>query len=362
MPAEHDGGALKGGAPRAVWFTSESDPSLVSARSVAQELRCRRQAAHLVWNPLVGDIVQMVSVTRAGSMLAGTAGNEGRVCAQIMVVGNAGQPFTDGPLSRIEQIIAWLDSWHVPHRWPAGPPLPPPQSYSFEGDRRSWARGGHFGCSQVPGSRRPDPGRIDIWKITGPDHAATGIPQQRAATAPESMAGLPESVASARSAAGAESFAMACGALLQHGNGSTGAVAGIGALPRAAGTGERTGTPPARTETVSHEPEPGGHASSGTADTGPEQSESGLDMPVRQQPVQEHWIGRIGEPPGLLTPPGLPVPRGLPGLHEVSDLPGAEDLHETRDLAQELHDAHDRPGGRQQFLPEPVPAPASMPS
>ncbi len=180
MPAKVDGGAMKGGAPRAVWLTNEVDPRAVSARSVAQTLDRQDRGAHLIWHPGFGDIIQMLPITRAGRLLNGEVGREGRVCVQIMVIGRAQEPFTDGPLIGVDSIIIWLDGWGVRRRWPAGPPLPSPQSYHSGRGRRSWARGGHFGCSQVPESTTPDPGAIDIRRVTGPDTPLADVPRPRA--------------------------------------------------------------------------------------------------------------------------------------------------------------------------------------
>jgi hypothetical protein len=162
-----------------VWFTSESDPRLISAASAAYELAGMGRPPHLVWNPYSGDIVQMVSVTRAGGLLDEIVAHEGRTCAQIMVVGHARDPFTSSPLKCLESIISWLDTWGVARRWPSGPPLPSPQSYHATRSRRQWARGGHFGYSQVPGASGPDPGAIDIRKITGPATPVAEIPRPR---------------------------------------------------------------------------------------------------------------------------------------------------------------------------------------
>lgn len=187
MPAKVDGGAMKGGAPRTVWLTNEADPRTVSARSVAQSLDQRDQGAHLIWNPCSGELVQMLPATRAGRLLGGETGREGRVCLQILVIGRAQDPFTDGPLIGLDSIVKWLDAWGVPRRWPAGPPLPSPQSYHSIRSRRPWARGGHFGCSQVPGATSPDPGGVDIRRITGPDTPVADIPRPRAVPVPETM-------------------------------------------------------------------------------------------------------------------------------------------------------------------------------
>jgi hypothetical protein len=191
MPAKLDGGAMKGGAPRTVWLTSETDPRAVSARSMAQRLDQRDRAAHLIWHPYSGEIIQMLPATRAGRLLYGEIGREGRVCVQIMVIGHAGSPFTSGPLKGLDSIISWLESWGVTRRWPAGPPLPSPQAYDSKRHRRSWARGGHFGCSQVPETTGVEPGGVDIHRITGPDTWVSDIPRPRAVPVPETFSDQP---------------------------------------------------------------------------------------------------------------------------------------------------------------------------
>jgi hypothetical protein len=167
LQSRHDGGPLQGGAPRAVWHTSENDPLRISARSVAERLEQRGKNAHVVWNPFTGETVQMVPATQAALLLPDGVGREGRRCLQIVVVGFAREPFTTGAMEGIEAIVDWLDTWQVPRRWPAGEPLPPPEAYSAEQNRRSWARGGHFGVSQVPHCQGPSPGGIDTARITG---------------------------------------------------------------------------------------------------------------------------------------------------------------------------------------------------
>jgi hypothetical protein len=188
MPARQDGGMLRGGAPRVVWLTSESDPHVVSARSVAADLIHEARPAHLVWNPCSGEVVQLVPATRAAAALGGRIGREGRVCVQIMVMGSSRDPFTTELLAGLDEIMRWLDSWGVSRRWPAGPPLPVPQSYHSGRRRRDWARGGHFGASQVPETGHPDPGAIDVRRITGPGTPMAPVPQPRPVPSPETAA------------------------------------------------------------------------------------------------------------------------------------------------------------------------------
>ena len=181
-----DGGPLNGGAPRVVWQTLGADPRAMSARTAAQSLVHLGRAPHLVWNPVQGEIVQLIPVLRAGLLLgtpedlgqmvppqrdAGAderaeANAEGRLCVQIGVVAFAWDPFTSWPMTGLPRILDWLDSWGIPRRWPAGAPAPFPHGLTTCGDRRIWARGGHFGASQVPGLTAAGPGAIDIEQLT----------------------------------------------------------------------------------------------------------------------------------------------------------------------------------------------------
>ncbi|WP_174564918.1 hypothetical protein [Actinomadura chibensis] len=147
---------------------------------MAADLIKEDRPPHLVWHPATGEIVQLLPVTRAARLLGDRIGHEGRVCVQIMVIGQSRAPFTGALLAGLDAIVQWLDSWGVARRWPAGPPLPSPQSYHSRRSRRDWAHGGHYGASQVPLAERPDPGGIDIRRITGPDTPVAPIPRPRA--------------------------------------------------------------------------------------------------------------------------------------------------------------------------------------
>lgn len=166
-----DGGPLRGGSPRVVWHTTESDPECVPAASAASELERIGRQTHLVWNPHTGGMVQTIPVTRAARALRDRGGTlapnrEGRVCLQVEVVGFAVSPFTEGPLFGLGEILRWLDTWRVPRDWPAGTPGDDPDRGDTELGRARWARGGHFGHSQVPGNAHTDPGPIDILRLT----------------------------------------------------------------------------------------------------------------------------------------------------------------------------------------------------
>jgi hypothetical protein len=204
--ARIDGGPLKGGAPRVVWQALDADPRTVSAWLAAQRLDQLGRASHLVWNPLDGEIVQLIPILRAGRSLGWPDGlnpgalpapgasaiwrparqaaaqtaagvtaaeaiaevnTEGRLCVQIGVVAFAWDPFTSRPMTGLQQILQWLDSWCIPRHWPAGQPAAFPDEQSACRDRRLWARGGHFGASQVPDLTAVGPGAVDVELITG---------------------------------------------------------------------------------------------------------------------------------------------------------------------------------------------------
>lgn len=79
----------------------------------------------------------------------------------------------------------WLDSWDIPRRWPAGCPAAFGHAHTTQRSRRLWARGGHFGASQVPCCVAAGPGAIDIQRLTG---AADGQPGSVTLTRPAAPA------------------------------------------------------------------------------------------------------------------------------------------------------------------------------
>lgn len=177
--AQTDGGPLGGGAPRVVWLTLGADPKSVSAWSAAERLNEEGRPPHLVWDPSSGDVAQLLPIVRAGCVL-GTRENieyapeaphqtasvnrEGRLCVQIGVLATPREPFTGYHMIGLAEIMAWLDSWAIPRRWPAGAPAPFRQP-ARPRSRALWALGGHFGASQVPGCDSIGPGGIDIDQI-----------------------------------------------------------------------------------------------------------------------------------------------------------------------------------------------------
>jgi hypothetical protein len=186
--AQTDGGQLRGGAPRVVWLTLGADPRVVSVWSAAQRLNQENRSPHLVWDPLTGDIAQLLPIVRAGCALGSPeyldyavdrlpnrvvgVNREGRLCVQIGVLGTPREPFTSFQMIGLASILGWLDSWQIPRRWPAGQPAPFRQ-LNRPRSRALWARGGHYGASQVPECDNVGPGGIDIDHLTRLDVGIT---------------------------------------------------------------------------------------------------------------------------------------------------------------------------------------------
>jgi hypothetical protein len=177
-----DGGQMQGGAPRVVWLTFGTDPRAISVISAAQRLNEEGRPCHLLWDPVSGNIAQLLPIVRAGCALGtrehlyyepdsgpherASVNREGRLCVQIGVLGSAREPFTSYPMEGLSNILNWLDSWQIPRRWPAGQPAPFRQA-DRPRSRVLWARGGHFGASQVPECSSIGPGGIDIDQLIG---------------------------------------------------------------------------------------------------------------------------------------------------------------------------------------------------
>lgn len=175
-----------------VWLTLDADPRVISVCSAAQRLVQENRACHLVWDPLTGDLAQLLPIVRAGCALGAPenieyapdklpyrqpgVNREGRLCVQIGVLGSPRDPFTSYQMIGLGTILAWLDSWQIPRRWPAGAPAPF-RAAARARSRALWALGGHFGASQVPDCESIGPGGIDIDQIAGADTITGELPE-----------------------------------------------------------------------------------------------------------------------------------------------------------------------------------------
>ena len=232
IPAPADGGTMKGGAPRAVWLPVYANPLVLPARAVAERLIQLGRPSHLVWNPVSGDVAQLIPVVRAARALGWPAGQgcldgpgwpagpgwargldpardpvysaaeptapaardglaaintEGRVCVQIAVLSRAWWPFTEGPAERLQEIVTWLDSWQVPRHWPAGRPARFPGTGPAAAGRRPAP---HAPTAQAEAAGT-GPGRRRDW-ARGGHFAAVQVPGCAAAGAGHIELGRPD--------------------------------------------------------------------------------------------------------------------------------------------------------------------------
>ena len=159
--AQTDGGYLGGGAPRVVWLTLGADPRVISVWSAAQRLNQENRPTHLVWDPLTGDVAQLLPIVRAACALGmpeyldyepdrqpprpASVNREGRLCVQIGVLGSPREPFTSFQMIGLAAILGWLDSWQIPRRCRPGRR---PRSGSWPGPAAG--RCGHTAATTAP--------------------------------------------------------------------------------------------------------------------------------------------------------------------------------------------------------------------
>jgi hypothetical protein len=182
------GGDLVGGPPRWVWHTYEADPHLLTAVAGARALRAAGHDVHFVFNPLSGQVAQMLPAYRSARALKNRAGGVqtnrlGSVCLQVEVIGFAEHPFTShltaAGRAGLGKLVAFARAHGIPDVWPMGSPPEYPRGYAVR-DPRVWtSRAGHYGHSQVPENDHGDPGAIDIrvlWAAATPALAPSAPP------------------------------------------------------------------------------------------------------------------------------------------------------------------------------------------
>lgn len=157
---------MAGGPPRVTWhitwdsLRADGSPA-ISHSAVSDYLNNQGYQVHLVWDPVTGDIIQLLPADRGGAGLvhhgAPETNNMGEVNLQIEAyftpgvvrVGVRYDQLTDTPMVNLDRIMAWADSWGIPRTAPLSP-----------GDRNAstWSHvGGHYGHFNAPGNDHGDP-------------------------------------------------------------------------------------------------------------------------------------------------------------------------------------------------------------
>lgn len=181
VPLPYDGGTFTVKTRRCVVHSTEGS----TIEGAVAAYRAQGFCPHLTWDPTTGRIVQHLPFDIAASTLAhkGDPHTNRLGAIQIEVVGYARVPFTDGPCVGLDEIVALIDQLGVPRVWPAGPPLPYPQSYGAgNGQRDPWLWSnvpGWYAHSQIPGNDHGDPGPIDIARILNAGGAPVIVPTEK---------------------------------------------------------------------------------------------------------------------------------------------------------------------------------------
>ena len=182
LPSTRDGGSMIGTGYRATWHTFEAPYSL-AALSGARSLINAGNEVHLVFNPISGQVVNLLPANRAGRGLVNQAGGvqtnrNGVVNVQVEVIGYARAPWTEdltaAGLVGLKSILSWMDSLGIPRYSPAGP-SPATSAGPFPRSLAAWAKSGHFSHAEVPENYHWDHGGAD-WNVILGDTLPVIIP------------------------------------------------------------------------------------------------------------------------------------------------------------------------------------------
>ncbi len=175
VKSSNDGGSLLGGERIVTWHTFETTFKK-SAAAGAAYLRQSGNEVHFVFNPVTGDVVQMLPTTRAGRGLANKAGGaqtnrRGSLHIQIEVIAMAKSPWTSHLTAEgragLAKLMDFIRAQGVPDRWIGGVA---PGAYPKGQKRRFVPSGesGHTGHSLWVENDHGDPGAIAApWDIVG---------------------------------------------------------------------------------------------------------------------------------------------------------------------------------------------------
>lgn len=161
----HPGWTMAGGPPRATWhitddaLTNTGEPA-ISASGVADYLNNVGYQPTIVWDPVTGQVIQLLPADVGGSALEGgppETNKMGTVNIQVEAYFTPNETrfgvryaqLTDTPCTGLDAILRWMDSWGIPRVAPLAP-----------GNRNPiiWASvAGHYGHYNVPNNSHVDP-------------------------------------------------------------------------------------------------------------------------------------------------------------------------------------------------------------
>ena len=168
VPCNLDGGSMLGGEAYCTMHTYESKGYGLSAVEAARRLVAAGNGCTGTFNPITGEIAQMIPASRASRTLRNLSGGvqtnrAGRFHSQFEVVGDANRPWTQDltPAGKagLARIIAWNTEHGVPLVWPAGPP---PAFFGGTPNKLGPGPSGYYAHSQWKENNHGDPGALDL--------------------------------------------------------------------------------------------------------------------------------------------------------------------------------------------------------
>lgn len=177
IKSSNNGGSMLGADAYFTWHTYECGYD-VSASSGARGLITQGTEVHFCFNPVTGELVQILPANVAGRGLVNLSGGvqtnrQGRVNLQVEVIGRASRPWTqdvtDAGRKGVAKLIAFADAWGVPRTHPNGDQGPLTSSSPTNRSVTGWnGPGGYFCHAQVPENTHWDHGAVrfsDLWAI-----------------------------------------------------------------------------------------------------------------------------------------------------------------------------------------------------
>ena len=145
---------LAGPVTQALWAISGDDPTKVSASQVAQRMNIHMTQPHLVWNPVDGELVEMIPATHENRLYYAT-----RKMLAILVVAQRELAFTDYPDQHLAELLMRVPE-SIPNDWPMGPP----STLNLVANNKPLLAAGHYTADQVSQVGRKG-GPIDIKRL-----------------------------------------------------------------------------------------------------------------------------------------------------------------------------------------------------
>jgi hypothetical protein len=177
LKSTNNGGSMTGSDNYFTWHTYECGYD-VSATAGARGLITQGTEVHFCFNPVTGELVQILPADVAGRGLVNLSGGvqtnrQGRVNLQVEVIGRASRPWTQDVTAAgrkgVAKLVDFADQWGVPRTHPNGDQGPFDKYAPTNRSVTGWnGPGGYFCHAQVPENDHWDHGAVkftDLWTI-----------------------------------------------------------------------------------------------------------------------------------------------------------------------------------------------------